>query len=224
MDRHELFVRLQRELPEIGASEHPDEQTRAVLRAVVDRVVAGVVAVDPVPADPSTCPNCGSPCQAQRTPFCSGHCRAQAAFVRQFRTLLVTGPLFEVSRQLGMGESLWDVVVGGFPRRQFIVPPRVVVKVIEREAGKCQMCGGEAVTVEHEGSGCSRPINLRPVCASCNRAARFGRRGFDLDPDLAPVFDEIATRVAPEQAIRACDDASAWDWRAFLRDRKTSLR
>jgi hypothetical protein len=80
-------------------------------------------------------------------------CRETAGFVRQFRASVESGQIFDPERQAALGQSLWNLQGGGFPRRQMMVPKRVIAKVIERDGGKCSVCGGPATEIEHTGSG-----------------------------------------------------------------------
>src|SRR5688572_24042696 len=71
------------------AGDDSDSQCRAALSFLVERAIAHLH--DPAPGqtysvDLLTCPNCGNPDRSDRSPYCSDACRAQAAFVRQFRT------------------------------------------------------------------------------------------------------------------------------------------
>lgn len=138
----------------MGVSLDPDIAIRAVLRPVVDRVCSllGQKAEAVVP-DPSTCPNCDAVVSSTRSPYCSDFCREQAAFVRQFRKSVAEESIFDVERQMGMGQALWNLQGGGFPRRQTMVPVKVLAKVIERDGGVCQVCGAPATEIDHTGSG-----------------------------------------------------------------------
>ncbi len=76
-----------------------------------------------------------------------------AAFVRQFRSHVADGSIFEIERQFGSGQALVFLLGGGYPRRQNMVPARVIAKVIERDGGVCQACGAPATEIDHTGSG-----------------------------------------------------------------------
>ena len=100
-----------------------------------------------------TCPNCGSPETGERSPYCTDACRAESAFVRQLRSVLANGSVFDEVRQIAFGEKLWHLLGGGYPRRQKLAFERTLATVFKRENGKCQMCGAPATTVDHLGSG-----------------------------------------------------------------------
>lgn len=130
-------------------------QVYAVLRPLFERMALHRAGIDHsgFSATPNTCPNCGAEVQNKRSPYCSEHCKETAAFVRQFRAAVNDGSILEPEKQAVMGQRLWAVTVGGYPLRQALVPPKVVAKVIEREGGRCQVCGAPATEIDHAGSG-----------------------------------------------------------------------
>jgi hypothetical protein len=155
MNRAAEFARLRDELPHFGDGNEPDLQIRAVLGPLLLRICARLEGekAAPIPADPRSCPNCGRPTNSLKSPYGSEFCKSQAAFIRQFRGSMETGALFEPERQIALGQALWSLQGGGFPRRQSMVPARVIAKVIEREGGVCQLCGAPATEIDHTGSG-----------------------------------------------------------------------
>lgn len=155
MNRNATFAELLEGLPRVGASEDPDIQLRAVLRPIVERAVDEWLgkAVETIPADPGTCPNCGQPAPSLKTPYDCDLCKDQAAFIRQFRKAINDGLILDPERQMGMGQALWSMQGGGYPRRQTMVPAKVLAKVIERDGGVCQVCGAPATEIDHTGSG-----------------------------------------------------------------------
>lgn len=132
-----------------------DIRARAVLAILLDR--AADPALPALPAlhrDPHSCPNCGVPASSEKSPYCGTACREEAAFVRQVRTLLRSELLHpDAERQASMGQVLWRVLGGGYPRRQALLPAKGVERLFAREAGKCQSCGQPATTFDHIGSG-----------------------------------------------------------------------
>ncbi len=129
-----------------------ETQTRAVLTLLLQQRLA--LPVGPaVTVDPLTCPNCNVCVSSIRSPYCSDECREMAAFVRQFRSAVVENKFQDPEKQAALGQKLWHVLGGGYPRRKVLVPDRVRFKVIEREGNKCQQCGAKATTIDHSGSG-----------------------------------------------------------------------
>jgi hypothetical protein len=144
--------------------------------------------------------------------------------VRQFRTGLADGWIFEPEKQVALGQALWHLLGGGRPLRREIAPAKAIERAIKREDGLCQVCGVPATSVDHAGSGCNRPSNLRAVCDACCEDRAFGDPQVVEREGFRPLVDEIADRVISEKAVRICDDAATWDWRSYLKDREAKSR
>jgi hypothetical protein len=129
-----------------------NERARAVLAMLIERALEASP-LDPVPADPHTCPNCGKPATALKTPYCSECCKGVAAFVRQLRSALKAGSILDPERQSGMGQALWRELGAGHPHRQSLLDEKAIARVFKRDNGQCQVCGAEATTIDHIGSG-----------------------------------------------------------------------
>jgi len=170
------------------------------------------------PAD--YCPACGKPAVSERSPYCGDVCRDRSAFIRQVRAGLVKGELQDAERRAALDQVLWALLGGGYPRRLLEVPERVVAKVLERDQHRCHACGAEAQQIEHLRTACNRPINLGAVCGSCRTVREFGDATFLRLNETESIRQEIAGRVLADPPARRCDDPDAWDWRAFLRERK----
>jgi hypothetical protein len=155
-----------------------------------------------------------------RSPYCSESCREIAGFVRQFRTGLQLGWILEHDKQVALGQVLWHALGGGRPLRVAISPPKAIEKAIKRDQGLCQVCGEPATTVDHVGSGCNRPSNLRAVCAVCCTDRAFGDPAVTGRPAFASLTQEIGQRVTSEIPLLDCDDGENWDWRAYLGARR----
>lgn len=136
-------------VPTFEAASRPEDRIRAALTLIL----APRAKVEPMPGGSGLCPNCGSPSASLRSPYCGEKCRGIAAFVRQFRHALETGAILEPERQIALGQSLWNLLGGGYPYRQSLIPARTLAKVIERDGGICQACGAPATEVDHTGSG-----------------------------------------------------------------------
>ena len=149
----EVFRELSQVLPAWSALDHSvdiEEQTRAVLRLLVSRPIPRANLPD---LGLDNCPNCGALVENTKSPYCSDECRELAAFVRQFRSAVADNKIQDPERQAALGQKLWHVLGGGYPRRDVLVPERVRLKVIERERNKCQQCEAKATTIDHSGSG-----------------------------------------------------------------------
>lgn len=173
----------------------------------------------PVEPQPATCPNCDAPCSSTRSPYCGDECRETAGFVRQVRAGIGDGSILAKDRQVALGQVLWHVLGGGRPLRRSIAPARSLKVALAREGGRCQACGASATTIDHIGSGCNRPINLRAVCDDCCLDRPFGEPLVTSRPGYAALFDSLALRIGSPGPLRCCDDAGSWDWRSYVRAR-----
>lgn len=195
----------------------PDEAARAALRfLVVRRDVPSPESLFPTP---DRCPNCGQPCPSRSSPYCGEECRERSAFVRQFRRHLSDRSCFDVERQTALGQVLWSLLGGGYPRRIALIPARTREQVLRRDGGMCQICGAPATSVEHARTACNRPINLHAVCAKCARTRAFDDPEFASRPSVRQAMEEMVGRIAVEEPRRLSDDPDTWDWRAFLKRR-----
>lgn len=209
--QHDL-KRLLADLPEELGTDI-GEQARFVLRLFVEAALASPAA-SRIATEPSLCPNCGEVCGSTRSPYCSPLCREMSSFVRQFRACLPTEKILVPDKQIAFAQSFWRLIGGGLPYRNSLILPRALQRLFEKHDGKCAACGAPATTVDHIGTFCNRPSNLRPMCDGCAVTRPFGdARVLAKGRERT---NELAARVAAPVAVRACDDPDAWDWRAFL--------
>ncbi len=195
-----------------------ESQARAVLRYVVHQVLYGSPReVNLVALETGKCPNCGVGAICKRSPYCGDECRETASFVRQFRSGLSEGSIFEPDRQVAFGQNLWYMVGGGRPLRRALIPPKDWAKVLDRQGGKCATCEGIATTIDHIDTACNRTINLIGVCDPCSKTKPFAEATVVNTELFQRKISEIAARVGAVEPMRPCDQAETWDWRAYLR-------
>jgi len=194
-------------------------QARKILRHVFDASLNGPQLSEAEYCDPRTCPNCGTVTGSTRTPYCSENCREMAGFVRQVRAGILAEWILEPEKQVALGQVLWHLLGGGRPLRLLIAPPRAKEAALKRENYRCEVCGEAATTVDHIGSGCNRPINLRAVCSNCCVDRPFDDPFVTDRPEFSKMIGRIRSRVWAESPIVCCDDPAAWDWRQYLAQR-----
>lgn len=128
-----------------------EAQARAALRPLLAAALEHADA-EPMRTTHNQCPNCGAACDSKRTPYCSDHCKATAAFVRQLRSALQNGgPTDE--RAMMFGQAFWHLLGGGRPLRVAIAPASAIRQVFKRSDGKCEVCGEPATGIDNVGSG-----------------------------------------------------------------------
>lgn len=210
---------LEKLLASLPAGECPDigDQARAVLRFPLELALL-IEEVDPVEANPENCPNCDRAVGSTRSPYCSTECREISGFVRQFRATLHTDAIFEKDKQIAFGQIFWRLLGGGLPFRNSLIEPKASKRLFDKYEGRCAECGVPATTVDHIGSHCNRTSNLRPVCERCATTRPFGDER--VLSSSGGLLNDIAQRIGNERPIRGCDDAAAWDWRAYVSGRR----
>jgi hypothetical protein len=211
-----MVDRLRETLPRLSPELDIESQARAVLRLVFDHPQ---VERTPIPPDAKACPNCDRPASSTRTPYCGDACKEQAGFVRQTRAGLSLGWILELDKQVALGQNLWDILGGGRPLRREIAPKRSLDVAMKREGGVCQGCGAPATTIDHVGSGCNRPMNLRAVCDDCCLDRPFGDPRVTQSEGFETLLSDLSSRILSPTAIRCCDDPESWDWRAYMKGR-----
>lgn len=163
---------------------------------------------------PGQCANCGIQPHGPKSPFCGESCRAAASLARQFRGSLASRTLLDPERQLGLAQSLWHLLGGGYPHRLTLIPPSAVERTLKQRGYACATCGGHATTFDHVKTACNRPINLRAVCAACQQTRPFHHA--DILALGAETLANLAARIQNPAPQLACDDPEAWDWRAYI--------
>ena len=208
-------------LPELGdASLSVEDQARTVLHLLLDCIEnPGPLQIALETSD--RCPNCDGPTESTTSPYCSETCRDQAAFVRQLRAAFATDAILTPEKQIVFGERLWWLLGGGLPMRESRIPESAKRQVSKRSGGKCETCGEPMTAVENVGSGCNRPLHLLAVCGICSKTKAFGDVEFSRNPYVIQQLSELANRVGAETPLRQCDDANSWDWRAFVKARRS---
>lgn len=173
------------------------------------------------PADPTRCPNCDRLVESVKSPYCGGECREIAGFVRQVRSGVLDESLLVPDRQIALGQILWQILGGGLPLRNSLIEPKALARLMTKYEGRCTACGAAATTVDHIGSFCNRTSNLRPMCDACARTRPFGAPEVLARPAVEALRAELARRIGTPLPVRCCDDATSWDWRAYIKRRKS---
>jgi hypothetical protein len=212
------LTQLKAEIPDFnGPAPALEDRARGVLHLLLDGGESGTrTASDGA----GTCPNCDGAAESLSSPYCCEACRERAAFVRQFRAALNSGAILAPDKQIAFGQKLWWILGGGLPFRESLIPESAKRQVARRCDGKCEMCGAPMTAVENFGSGCNRPLHLRAVCPGCSMTKPFGDPAFTQSPLVVDLLIDFRGRIFASKPVRACDDPEAWDWRAFLAQRK----
>ena len=58
------------------------------------------------------------------------------------------------------------------------------------------------------------------MCAKCSITRPFGDPNLTNNPETVRAMKAFAARIGSPEPLRCCDDPIAWDWRAYLGERK----
>jgi 5-methylcytosine-specific restriction endonuclease McrA len=175
--------------------------------------------------DPSLCVNCDAamPDDNQGL-YCSALCREKAKFVRYARGCLRDGRAHrdpDVVYALRIRMAV--ILGGGYPPRRSL-PRAVRLAVIQRDQGRCRLCGAPGAEVDHIDGSSPDLTNLRLLCQACHRKVT--------EEGLVPATVEQAeearalwARVRAVRPHRLCDDEQRWAsvWQALLAERREWL-
>lgn len=192
-------------------------------------LVLDVTYEDPAPARKTpaparrraVCANCDSqftPPDGRLRPFCSLRCKSTARAVRYLRSLLARQP--EI-RFLGLPYEarikIGHALAGGYAASHRRLSAGTRAAVIERDNGRCVLCGEPGAEIDHIAGDSDDLSNLRLLCAADHQAITETRLVPITDPEIDRAWRDILRRGFAAQPERACD-AADWDtrWRAWL--------
>jgi 5-methylcytosine-specific restriction endonuclease McrA len=168
--------------------------------------------------DPELCVNCDTAlADDNQGLYCSARCREKAKFVRYARGCLRDG---RAHKDPDVGYALrirMAVILGGGYPPQRSLPRAVRLAVIERDQGRCRLCGAPGEEVDHIDGSSPALNNLRLLCRACHRKVTED----NLVPATAEQAEEaqaLWSRVRAVRPRRLCDDEQRWasGWRALL--------
>lgn len=139
-----------------------------------------------------------------------------ASFIRQARSAIQTNVIEDPERQLGLGQTLWHLLQGGYPHRLTLIPESARKRVIAQRNALCETCGGDGTTFDHIKTACNRPINLRLVCQNCSVTRLFNDPQHLAQTSVENILGQVQNRVQASDPVQPCDDAQSWDWRAYI--------
>ncbi len=175
---------------------------------------------------PDCCANCDAPLPASVPGlYCSELCTQTADWVRYARRVMRDGRANDEEVRYAASMRLAHILGGGYPKAQRRLSPEVRAAVIQRDGGRCQLCGAEGTEIDHIENSSADLANLQLVCRTCHRTKTQQM----LDP--APPEARLAraalwSRVEASQPLRLCDDQEAWlkAWRRLKSERRRRLQ
>ena len=168
---------------------------------------------------PFPCPNCDTPIRTARL-FCSEMCQQTAKYVRYARACQRDGR----AERFNVREALITRrlnIIGGYPEHKRRVPPKTRQAVIERDGGRCRICGAPGEEIDHIQGSSNALENLQLLCRKCHEEKLPTTRLAGLDEALSRAAiemchpDIIDARVDAPEPMRLCDSA---EWTVLYRE------
>ena len=163
-------------------------------------------------AELELCANCGEDLYVDnQTLFCDESCQQMARYVRYARNVR-KDPKRRNDREVieALRIQLAFVLGGGYPGRERRLSQAERQLIMERDGGRCQVCGEPGDQIDHVAGSSNDPSNLQVLCDPCHRTkttANFVPAG----PEAIALADKLRTeRVEPTKPSRPCDDEVNW--------------
>lgn len=181
---------------------------------------------------PFVCVNCEGQIQATKQVrlFCSELCADEAKFVRYFRRCRNDGRIHEPDVQEAIQIRFAHIMGGGYDSAARKISKSVRASVFERDKGRCRICGGVGVDIDHISGDADDLDNLQLLCKSCHN-----RKTQQQIVEIAPTDPRYRAHVSKAKSLRTrcesilplrlCDDEELWpkqqaqirsDWRKTL--------
>jgi 5-methylcytosine-specific restriction endonuclease McrA len=209
-----------------GARDLPLFRERPIL---LSSDLAGIVEADTT-ATPrfiqDCCANCDAPLPATVTGlYCSELCTQTAEWVRYARRVMRDERANDDEVRYAVSIRLAHILGGGYAKDQRRLSPEVRAAVIERDGGRCRLCGAEGTEIDHIESSSADLANLQLVCRACHRSKT--EQMLEPSPQEARLAGAaLWSRVEARQPLRLCDDQEAWRkvWTRLKSERQSRLK
>jgi 5-methylcytosine-specific restriction endonuclease McrA len=156
--------------------------------------------------------------------FCGDCCAQTADFVRYARNVVADGRVERADVQEALRTRMAFLVVGGYPETARRLTHRVRAAVMERDGGRCVLCGGPGTEIDHMAGHSDDLSNLRLLCHECHQSITDSHM-VAMAPEHIAIKDAIWARVNAQRPTRLCDDEHEWKnhWRRLKTERRQRL-
>jgi 5-methylcytosine-specific restriction endonuclease McrA len=166
-------------------------------------------------------PTCG-----QAPLFCSEICKQRADTVRYGRRVYRDGrirdPLVAEALRTKMAFAVTD---GGYPRTLRELDPDTRNAVVERDGGRCVLCGQPGIEIDHIAGSSSELSNLQVLCHDCHIAkTQENFRPIEPGSQADKIWSELTARINSPEPLRECDNEVTWPsrWRQIAAERRSA--
>ncbi len=175
------------------------------------------------------CLNCDEPMPPQLPPgtlFCSDICRQRADTVRYGRRIHRDGrikdSLVEDAFRTKMAFAVSKI---GYARAVRELDPETRRAVIDRDDGKCVLCGKPGAEIDHIVDSSPELTNLQMLCHDCH-VQKTQQNFRPIEPGSAAdvIWAQLMERIHSPVPLRSCDDEVAWpsSWRKIAAERRSA--
>ncbi len=158
--------------------------------------------------------------------FCSEICKQRADTVRYgrrvFRDGRIQDPLVAEALRTKMAFAVTD---GGYPSMLRDLDADIRNAVVERDGGRCVLCGQPGTEIDHIAGNSSELSNLQLLCHDCHTAkTQENFRPIEPDSQADRIWSELMTRINSAEPLRQCDDEATWPsrWRQIAAERRSA--
>jgi 5-methylcytosine-specific restriction endonuclease McrA len=166
---------------------------------------------------PFPCVNCSSPIRDAKV-YCSQACAQEAGWVRYARRCRVDGRDKRADVVQALQIRLALILAGGYDKLARKLHDDIRTAVIQREHGKCRICGDVGSEIDHISGDSNDPENLQLLCDSCHNKktiASFVRITKESHPDAWEKAHWLKRRATAITPLQVCDSEN---WSLLERD------
>lgn len=172
---------------------------------------------------PDSCANCFEPLPEDVTSlWCSTWCNDVNAKVRYWRSVERDGRIEDPDIRFQIQMDMAFLLIGGYRALGRRPAAATRKEVIERDLGRCQICGKPGSEVDHVAGNLDDSSNLQLLCAKCHRAKTAESLEPANDESKALIFALHLSRVLPDDPQLLADDERSWAglWQKLRTERK----
>jgi len=156
---------------------------------------------------------------AHQTTYCSDLCSQVAGMMRYHRKQEQKGTLRRHDIRDYLKDEAARIAGGGYPRRARRLSPNVRAAVIQRDDGRCRLCGQPGQEVDHIVDSSSSLENLQLLCLDCHHAKTAALMVVAAEAEQELVLRPLKVR-AMEHPPRQPSDMLAWSHWGWIKGAK----
>jgi hypothetical protein len=160
--------------------------------------------------------------------FCSEICRQRADTVRYGRRIYRDGRIKDaLVADAFRTKMAFAVTEIGYAEAGRELDSETRRSVIERDGGKCVMCGKPGTEIDHVVDSSLELMNLQLLCHDCHaRKTRQNFRPIEPGSRAEVIWTQLMDRIQSPVPLRPCDDEVAWpsSWKKITAERRSAAQ